>query len=246
MQQGTKIPGVSESISAEPTHFMHHVADNVNHNPRTLDGRNTFHGMGIICSVTPAISSSFTIPRLEDVSTEDLIRLTEIERKILPSSRKLLKLKFIELNKPVNAFDPISSTWAATWLLNPRHPLWSGYMQTVNIGNHLGQESTFFMPMIDLKSTDPVCILSTMHFVAEQSSKYNMTPVLTFDQPLYWKSMSIKEQQDESSALKKIALRIGGLHQMTSFLGLIGYIIKGSGLQALFELIYAEGSINAC
>ena len=40
-----------------------------------------------------------------------------------------------------------------------------------------------------------------MHFVAEQSSKYNMTPVLTFNLPLYWKSMSLKEEQDESSAL---------------------------------------------
>ena len=56
---------------------------------------------------------------LEDVSTEDLIRLTEIEQKILPSSRKLLKLKFIELNQPVNAFDTLTSDWATTWLLNP-------------------------------------------------------------------------------------------------------------------------------
>ena len=70
MHQGTKIPGVSESSSAEPTHFMHHVADNADHNSRTLDGRNTFHGIGIIYSVTPAVSSSLTIPRLEDVSTK--------------------------------------------------------------------------------------------------------------------------------------------------------------------------------
>ena len=101
------------------------------------------------------------------------------------------------------------------------------------------------MPMIDLKSPDPVCILSTMHFVAEQSYKYNMTPVLTFNQPLYLRSMSIKEQQNESSALKKIVLIIGGFHQMMSFLGLIGYIMQGSQLQEVFELIYAEGSVNA-
>ena len=161
---GTKIPGVSESSSAEPTHFVHHVADNADHNSRTLDGRNTFHGMGIICSVTPAVSSFLTIPRLENVSTEDLIKVTKIERKILPSSRKLLKLKFIELNKPlnafdpVNAFDPLSSAWAALWLLNLQQPLWSGYMQTVNTGNHLGGASTFFMPMIDIKSRYPLCI----------------------------------------------------------------------------------------
>ena len=70
MHQGTKIPGVSEYSSAEPTHFMYHVADNADHNSRTLDGCNTFHGIGIICSVTPAVSSSLTIPRLEDVSTK--------------------------------------------------------------------------------------------------------------------------------------------------------------------------------
>ena len=86
-------------------------------------------------------------------------------------------------------------------------------MQAVNTANHPARASTVFMPTIDLKPTDPVWILSTMHFVAEESSKYNMTPVLTFDHPLYWKSMSIKEQQDESSALKKMVLRIGGFHQ---------------------------------
>ena len=57
--------------------------------------------------------------------------------------------------------------------------------------------------------------------------------------------MFIKEQQGESSALKNIVLRIGGFHRMTSFLGSTGYIMQGSGLHALFELIYAEGSINA-
>ena len=236
---------MSESSSAEPTHFVHHVADNADHNSRTLDGRNTFHGMGIICSVTPAVSLSLTMPRLEDVSTKDLIRLTKIEQKVLPSSRKPLTLKFTELNKPANAFDSLSFAWAATWLLNLQQPFRSGYMQTVNTGNHPGRASIFFMPMIDLKSTDPVCILSTMHFVAEQSSKYNLTPVLTFDQPLYWKSMSIKEQQDESSALKNIVLRIGGFPQMMRFLGSIGYTMQGSGLQALFQLIYAEESVNA-
>ena len=126
MHLGTKNPGVFGSSSAEPTHFMHHVADNVYYNSRTLDGRSTFHGMGIICSVTLAVSLSFAIPRLEDVSTENLVRLTKIKRKILRSSRKPMKLTFIELNKPVNAFDPLSSAWAATWLLNHRQPLCGG------------------------------------------------------------------------------------------------------------------------
>ena len=104
--------------SAEPTHWMRHVVENADHIFKTLDGRNTFYGMGIICSVTPAVSSSFAILRL-DVSTEDLTRLTKIERKILPLSRRPLRLEFIKLNEPVNAFDPSRSAWAATWLLSP-------------------------------------------------------------------------------------------------------------------------------
>ena len=78
----TKIPGFSESSSFETTHFMHHVADNAEHNPRALDGCNTFYGMVTICSVTTVVSSSFTIPQSEDVSTklDKLIGLTEKEQ----------------------------------------------------------------------------------------------------------------------------------------------------------------------
>ena len=40
--------------------------------------------------------------------------------------------------------------------------------------------SIFFMPMIDLNSTDPEGLLSTMYFITDQSVKYNMDPVLAY------------------------------------------------------------------
>ena len=98
--------------------------------------------------------------------------------------------------------------------------------------------------MIDLKFTDPVFILSTMHFVAEQLSQHNVAPVLTFHQRFYWKSISIIKQQDESSARKNIVLRVGGFQQMMSFIDSMEYIMQGSGVQALFELIYAEETVH--
>ena len=79
--------------------------------------------MDINCPVTPVVSSSNAIPRLEDASAEDLIRVTKIEQKTFPSSRRLLRLKFIELNEQVNTFDRLTSAWAATWLLKPRQHL---------------------------------------------------------------------------------------------------------------------------
>lgn len=41
-----------------PGHFGQHVADNVDHNLRTLDGMNTFHGMGIIAAITSGTKGS--------------------------------------------------------------------------------------------------------------------------------------------------------------------------------------------
>ncbi len=46
------------------------VADNVDHNTRTLDGMNTLHGMGMIQAVTPAESKSYTIPRINKKAAE--------------------------------------------------------------------------------------------------------------------------------------------------------------------------------
>ena len=47
LNQGLDIPGFF------PGQFVQYVADNVDHDIRTLDGSGTFHGMGIIAVVTP-------------------------------------------------------------------------------------------------------------------------------------------------------------------------------------------------
>ena len=39
------------------------AADNVDHNILTLDGKDTFHGMGMIAAVTPGRHTSHVVPR---------------------------------------------------------------------------------------------------------------------------------------------------------------------------------------
>ena len=97
-----------------------------------------------------------------------------------------------------------------------------------------------------MKSSDESCILSTMHFVIEQAKRYNMSPILTFDQPLYWKGIEIQLSEDDTSVLKKIVFRLGGLHTKMSFLGSIGDIMTSSGLQAMLETAYAENTVPTC
>ena len=43
--------------------------------------------------------------------------------------------------------------------------------------------------------------------------------------------------------LKDIILRLGGFHAEMSFLGCIGYLMAGSGLQEVLELIYASNAV---
>eukprot|EP00794_Sanderia_malayensis_P021141 gene21141-23219_t len=52
--------------------FTQFVADNVDHNTRTLDGTSTFHGMGMIAVATPKISGHKVIPRVKITSLLDL------------------------------------------------------------------------------------------------------------------------------------------------------------------------------
>lgn len=58
-------------------------------------------------------------------------------------------------------------------------------MQTIDKSDYPGQCSMVLMPMIDMKANDESCILSTMLFVANQAKKFNLSPILTFDQPLF-------------------------------------------------------------
>ena len=125
------------------------MADNVDHNVCTLNGHNTFHGMGIIAAITPKVNSSI-VPK-KTVSTDSLIQIGRIETKFIElrtghSPIKYQNLKYL-LCKEDNA---ISLFWSCTWLLKPKRPLWNGFMQMIHTGSHAGESSVAFMSTIDL------------------------------------------------------------------------------------------------
>jgi len=55
--QGTDIPGYTSD------QFIQYIADNVDPNTRTLDGAVTFHGMGIIATITPGTRTTRLVPK---------------------------------------------------------------------------------------------------------------------------------------------------------------------------------------
>ena len=61
---------------------------------------------------------------------------------------------------------------------------------------------------------------------------------------LYWKAVTIQHNEDYGSAIKNIVLRLGPFHTEMSFLGSIRYLMSGSGLQEVLEIIYADTSVT--
>ena len=112
----------------------------------------------------------------------------------------------------------------------------------VHKGSHPGVLSIVYLPMIDLNPSDPVCIRSTLHYFADHASTLDVTPVVTFDQPLFYKVWQIIQSEPQESPLKKIVLKMGGLHTLMSFLGSIGQLIANTGPSEALKTIFAKNT----
>jgi hypothetical protein len=168
--------------------FLQFVADNVDHNTDTIDGRGTFHGMGIIASSTPGSEVTVSVPR-QDVSLDHLIEANRISVRYLVPSGEISEVSLFcdlpditscrQLQRPLDIFCKI------IWPLRPQRPSWSGFMQTFDKKfDTIPKKTTItLLPMSDLNPSGVNCIYTTLHFVCKQAQKYAQTPALTFDQP---------------------------------------------------------------
>jgi len=122
------------------------------------------------------------------------------------------RLLFKEL-KNLNVKDSTANLdllWKLTLsLLRNLKPGWNGMMQSVYIGTHPGQSTIMLLPVIEMDATDITCIYSTLSFICDQVSRYEVSPIVTFDQPLYWKALTITQKEAEDSKLKSVVLILG-------------------------------------
>ena len=225
--------------------FVQFVADNVDHNSCTLDGYNTFHGMGMIATVTPAVEHKRIVRRIE-TSNEDLVAIGKIDVTYYTQfENNMDQLVFKQLSEIVdgNDFDELDFLIKIARPLKVDSPGWSGIMQTVQHGHFPGKSSVLFLPMINMNPSDLSCIYSTLTFIVRQCQLNDSTPVITFDQPLYWKAINIVENEPDGSDVKSVVVRLGGFHTEMSFLGSIGRLMESSGLPELLQTIYAPDTV---
>ena len=122
---------------------------------------------------------------------------------------------------------------------------WSGYMEVRTTNLPYETSIALPLPFVNLDPNNPSAIFTSLDFAARQAANHGQQycPV-TFDQPLFWKAADIMYQSAPDSPLKCIALGLGGFHLLMSFLESIGYIMMGSGLEEMWELVYAANSVQ--
>ena len=225
--------------------FMQFAADNVDHNVRTLDGLNTFHGMGMLATVTPGLQQKRAVPKIK-VSEEDIISTGRIQIHFYNARPTMSHIQYrsLPLAHAIDDTVAIDLLQYASVLFKPMRPSWSGVMQAAHTGTHPGKSSTVFLPMINMDPTDLSCIYSTLKFICAQADRFDATPVITFDQPLWFKALTIVQNEPADSEIKGVVLRLGGLHIEMSFLGSMGHLMAGSGLQEVLEVIYADNAVQ--
>jgi hypothetical protein len=240
------VQNYEKSAAVSQVSFIQYVADNVDHNIRTLDGHGTFHGMGIIAAITPGTMRSRPIPR-KSVTTEQIANAGKLVIRHYNRSnenQQLLVYKELKDLKVQDSFAHLDLLYKLKQpLIRSPRPAWSGTMQMIFKGEHPMKSSVQFLPMIDMDPSNLTCIYSTLSFIVDQAKRYNLIPIITFNQPLWWKALLIVLNEPGDSDMKSIVLRLGGLHIQMSFLGCIGHIMAGSGLQDVLELVYAKNAV---
>ena len=107
------------------------------------------------------------------------------------------------------------------------------------VHDHPIKATISMLPITDLNSNDMNRIYSTLGFI-ESHARYLeiVTTVVTFDQPLWMKATEII-----NGKFMGIVCIIGGFHLLMSFLGSVGGLMKGSGLEVALRVVFAENTV---
>ena len=221
------------------------AGDNVDHNILTIDGQGTFHGMGIIAALTPGKKKDRDIPRKDvvnlDISGQSKIPI--IEHRFVKHVRQSMVFK--QLPSLISSTSTVDVLWELSLNFKQETPGWQGMMSMIHQGQeHPGKSSVVFLPMINMYPGDKTCILSTLAFICNLAHKHHAPPIITFDQPLYWKAAEIITDAPKSSGLKNIVLMLGGFHTFMNLLGAIGTLMQGTGLKDIMEVVYGQNAVQ--
>ena len=249
-------PCTTDSYSY-PAAFTQWVGDNVDHNISTIDGYDSFHGMGII-SITTGLSdiplpapSERIIPRLQHRPlSSEIASSVSNEITIIPFNENakvglsdIVMKPIIQLCEPIVL--PVVSVSSIIWYLSSVckkledvRPNWSGFMKSLCHAARSNPCTVQMAALIDLPSSDETCLYSTLVYICGEARRLNTIPVVTFDQSLYLKALGISK-----TIGAEIVCRLGGFHTVMNFLSSIGDLMAGSGLEEVLQTVYGPNTL---
>ncbi|GBP85751.1 hypothetical protein EVAR_97247_1 [Eumeta japonica] len=244
----------SNVIKIEPSAFLQYVFDNADHNPSSLDGLNSFHCMGGICCVTPSqalttfgeVSKLDRLPTATAISEEGKITLEK-----LPTNQfSLESIQFIDIgNLKFGDFTcdiPVcysTHIWGS-YCQVPNLPEIRGFMDRVSSSLPYTVSRIQYLPFIEENPSDLRTVYTSLLYAANHARCADQKTIfVTFDYPLYMKALQILSNC-QVKKLENVVARIGGFHLLMSYFKAVGTIMEGSGLNELWNTVYATNSID--
>lgn len=233
--------------------FFQFVFDNIDFNPCTINGVDSFHAMGGIKCIAPSTCverSGSGTPRLTKMPTSleigkigiiplETLRVKEVGLQSVTVQELMIP------DEPTHP-NPFEVLWYIAKQQGLQLPAWKGYMQSITTGQFSEKTKVIPLPVINAPPSNYDTIYTALQY-AGNSCGDDLAPktlIVTFDQPLYWKAREIVASAPAGSLLSRSVIRLGGFHLLMSFLGAIGYLMSGSGLKELLSTIFAPLSVE--
>ena len=239
---------MDQVLEALGSGFFQFVGDNTDHDLNTIDGKGTHHGLGSIVVTNGMfgnVNLNRTMTRIVRSKKQNWSSLPNNEGiPILSYERNPSVLKITKLEPLIQGFHQDYHSKDLVWIYNRlcknSCPNWAGFMSSFTNTEVKSASVVTLLPIIDLHATDPTALYSLLTFISSQTVRLDLpATTVTFDQPLYIKAYEIVADQNMN-----IFVRLGGFHQMMSFLGSLGYVMEGSGLREALETVYAPISVG--
>ncbi|KAJ8684487.1 hypothetical protein QAD02_020279 [Eretmocerus hayati] len=256
-----------ENFGVSEDSYSQWMVDNLDANLQTIDGKNTLHVLGNLRVVTPdtSVTSTKKILRITKFNSRDITgsKLGFVPTKVFDRGNSL-GLKGVKIQDVRAEFQrrfPDSGEGNEIRYLNllwsiykNREPSfivgWHGYLGTFFRNDTFRMSKAIPLQVINAPPSEYNTVFTALVWIAAMlgEMEHQNHGVVTMDQPLYAKGREIYaclSDTEDKYGLRWLILRIGELHLLMSFGGVIGNIMDCSGLLEAFSVIYAELSAAA-
>lgn len=148
----------------------------------------------------------------------------------------------------INHWDVLATNVDTLWIMGsvlsfPCRSSWNGFMSTVKTNKLTVDSNIIPLPFVNMDPGNLNTIYTALLFAAEKCKHYKKPCIVTFDQPLFQKAVDIVTASNESNIVSSVIVRLGGFHTLMSFMGSVGNIMAGSGLEQLWSTVYAQNTV---